>query len=196
VAYHSGRTRETNIDPEIVREVIKNNPDKIRKSRLPSRRGEELYKVHTPRSTPAKFQTRTAPPRKAPPPRLPDVPSPETIFVSYSRDDWDEFVEPLVIDLRNRGFKVWIDQQSIRRGIDWSDAIQEALDTCERMIVCVSPESMNSRQVRDEYRYFRDEGKTVLPLICREISMPYDLTRIQFVSYEERDLLIRELLTE
>lgn len=43
----SGVARETDLDPEIVREVIKNNPDKIRHSRLPSRSGEELYKVHT-----------------------------------------------------------------------------------------------------------------------------------------------------
>lgn len=192
----SGVARETDLDPEIVREVIKNNPDKIRHSRLPSRSGEELYKVHTPRSTPAKFRTRTAPPRKAPPPQRPDVLGPETIFISFSRDDWDEFIKPLVIDLRNRGFTVWIDQQSIRHGSNWGDAIQEALETCERMVLCVSPNSMRSTQAKNEYRYSLSMNKTVIPLVLRQARMPYELASIQFVSYEDRDSLIQVLLTE
>jgi hypothetical protein len=106
-----------------------------------------------------------------PGPQQPDVPSSETIFISYDRDDWDEFVQPLVVDLHQRGFKVWIDQLSIRRGANWGDAIQEALDTCERMLLCVSPHSMRSPQAKNEYRYFLSMNKTVIPLVLREATL-------------------------
>jgi hypothetical protein len=41
--------------------------------------------------------------------KQPDILSRETIFIAYSRKDWDDFVEPLVAHLRNHGFKVWLD---------------------------------------------------------------------------------------
>jgi hypothetical protein len=145
--------------------------------------------IHRPRSAPSETEV----PAGQPAPQQPDNLSPETIFISYDRDDWDEFVQPLVIDLRNRGFKVWIDQLSIRRGTNWSDAIQEALETCERMVLCVSPNSMQSPQAKNEYRYFLSMNKTVIPLVLREARTPYDLASIQFISYEDRGLLIQEL---
>jgi hypothetical protein len=129
--------------------------------------------------------------------KQPDILSPETIFLSYSRIDWDEFVEPLVIELRQQGFKVWIDQLGIRSGTDWGDAVDEALKTCQRMVLCVSPNSMQSNQVKMEYRSFMRRNKTVLPLICREVEvedMPYDLQGIQFRSYKARAKLIEELM--
>jgi hypothetical protein len=123
-----------------------------------------------------------------------DVISRETIFISYSRKDWDKFVEPLIIDLRRWGFKVWTDQDFIRGGQQWKDSIQEALDTCERMVLCVSPDSLKSRYVRDEYRYFVDEdSKQVFPLICREVRLPWDLKGLQHVSYQDRASLVTPL---
>jgi hypothetical protein len=59
--------------------------------------------------------------------------------------------------------------------------------------VCVSPDSMNSRQVKNEYRYFLDAEKMVIPLICREPRTPYDLYRIQSISYRDRTMLVDEL---
>ena len=120
---------------------------------------------------------------------------PETIFISYSRKDWDDFVKPLVFDFRQRGLKAWIDQQGIRSGTDWSDAIDKALRTCQRMVVCVSPNSMESEQVKREYRFFLHKNKTVVPLLCREAdNTPYDLDTIQYIPYEYRSKLVEELL--
>jgi TIR domain len=130
-----------------------------------------------------------------PDPTQADTLRPETIFMSYSRKDWDEFVKPLVFDFRQRGLKAWIDQQGIRSGTDWSDAIDKALRTCQRMVVCVSPNSMESEQVKREYRFFLHKNKTVFPLLCREAdNTPYDLDAIQYISYEYRSKLVEELL--
>jgi tetratricopeptide (TPR) repeat protein len=129
-----------------------------------------------------------------PAPEQPNVVSPETMFISYSRKDWNDFVEPLVNDLRQQGLKVWTDQNFIKGGRRWKDAIQEALDTCERMVVCVSPDSLTSQYVKDEYRYFvDDDNKEVFPLICRTARLPWDLKGIQYFSYQERDKLIETL---
>jgi hypothetical protein len=130
-----------------------------------------------------------------PDPTQADTLRPETIFISYSRKDWDEFVKPLVFDFRQRGLKAWIDQQDIRSGTDWSDAIDKALRTCQRMVVCVSPNSMESEQVKREYRFFLQKNKTVFPLLCREAdNTPYDLDTIQYILYEYRSKLVEELL--
>jgi hypothetical protein len=130
-----------------------------------------------------------------PDPTQADTLRPETIFISYSRKDWDEFVKPLVFDFRQRGLKAWIDQQGIRSGTDWSDAIDKALRTCQRMVVCVSPNSMESEQVKREYRFFLRKNKMVVPLLCREAdNTPYDLDTIQYIPYEDRSKLVEELL--
>jgi hypothetical protein len=130
-----------------------------------------------------------------PDPTQADTLRPETIFISYSRKDWDEFVKPLVFDFRQRGLKAWIDQQGIRSGTDWGDAIDKALRTCQRMVVCVSPNSMESEQVKREYRFFLRKNKTVFPLLCREAdNTPYDLDTIQYILYEYRSKLVEELL--
>ena len=39
-----GLAQETDLEPETVHEVSKENPDKIRRSRIPSRNGHDLYK--------------------------------------------------------------------------------------------------------------------------------------------------------
>jgi TIR domain len=126
-------------------------------------------------------------------PKQPDLLTPETIFVSYGREDWDILVEPLVIDLRQQGFKVWIDQHFVQGGDNWYMAIQEALDTCERMVWCVSPDSIKSSYVQREYRYFMEREKWILPLICREAALPWDVQGIQYVRYQERQKLLETL---
>lgn len=115
------------------------------------------------------------------------------IFVSYSRNDWDEFASPLVERLRSEGFDVWVDQELIRGGTDWLDAINNALDRCPQMILCVSPDSLASRYVKMEYRYFIGENKFLLPVICRKIDLPAELRGIQNADWDNPDLIVKWL---
>ena len=73
--------------------------------------------------------------------------------------------------------------------------IDKALKTCQRMVVCVSPNAMESNQViKKGYRYFLKRNKTVIPFLCCEAdNTPYDLDNIQHIPYEDQVKLIEEL---
>ncbi|MBE2271710.1 MAG: TIR domain-containing protein [Anaerolinea sp.] len=108
----------------------------------------------------------------------------DTIFISYSRRDWDSHVRPLVERLRQAGYSVWVDQHLLQGGQDWRDEINHALDLCGRMILCVSPDALESKYVRLEYRYFLDENKPIIPIICREAKLLPELRVLQWLPYD------------
>jgi hypothetical protein len=114
-----------------------------------------------------------------------------TIFVSYSRKDWTRFVEPMIEQLRAQGLNVWVDQHLLVSGDNWMERINEALKTCDRMILCVSPTALESRYVKYEYRYFFNQNKVIYPIICRSVQeLPPELQSIQYFPYNRVDELI------
>jgi hypothetical protein len=108
------------------------------------------------------------------------------VFISYSRKD-EEFVRRLATDLDGFDADVWIDVEDIRSGDDWSDSIQQALDDCQVMILVISPDSMASSNVADEWKYFRDEGKPVIPVLLEPARVHFQLRRIQYVDFHSQD---------
>ncbi|GAB4482741.1 MAG: hypothetical protein Kow00124_31810 [Anaerolineae bacterium] len=115
------------------------------------------------------------------------------VFVSYARTDWDQFVEPLVRRLRAEGFNVWVDQDLIRGGEDWMDRINEALRRCGHMVLCISPQALNSRYVKMEYRYFFHKDKPIIPIILRESDLPAELLGYQYLHYRDVDRVVEAL---
>lgn len=104
------------------------------------------------------------------------------IFISYSRAD-QAFATQLATALSDGGADVWIDVEDIPAGFKWSSAIQEGLDTSDAMLVIVSPDSMTSRNVEDEWQYFLDNKRTILTVRHRPAKMHYQLHRIQYVDF-------------
>lgn len=122
---------------------------------------------------------------------------PADIFISYSRRDWTEFVEPLVTQLRENGLSVWVDQHLLEGGQDWMDEINHALKLCRVMILCVSPDALQSRYVKMEYRHFFNSNKPILPVICHPTDLPAELSGIQFLPYSDTATIVirtRDLL--
>jgi uncharacterized protein YjbI with pentapeptide repeats len=107
------------------------------------------------------------------------------IFVSYSRQDWDKYVQPLVTHIRPLGFNTWVDQRLLVEGDDWLDKINEALEASKYMILCLSPNAVASKYVRMEYRYFFNNNKPIIPVICRHVDrLPAELQGIQYGVYD------------
>jgi len=77
-------------------------------------------------------------------------------FFSYCRDDSD-FALRLAEDLKAAGAAVWIDQLDIRPGQDWDIAIEGAVRECPRMLLILSPASVQSRNVRNEIAFALNE---------------------------------------
>ena len=125
----------------------------------------------------------------------------EKIFFSYSRIDASEFVLKLALDLKKKGFNVWLDQEDIRAGAEWDMEIQKALESCDCLLFVETENSVNSNNVLDEVYYALEERKKVIPLILRDSKTPFRLQRLQHIDFTKDynsglALLINELKSD
>lgn len=107
------------------------------------------------------------------------------VFISYSRTD-EKFARQLAVVLAQAGADVWIDIEDIPPGIKWSTAIQEGLDTADAMLLIVSPHSMSSANVEDEWHYFMDADKPIIPLMLKPTKIHFQLNRLQWVDFHNQ----------
>ena len=110
---------------------------------------------------------------------MPDAPA---AFFSYSREDQD-FALRLAGDLKAAGAVVWIDQLDIPRGQRWDRAVQSALNNCPRMLVILSPSSVDSENVLDEIDLALEKHKTIIPVFYRDCEIPLRLRRVQHIDF-------------
>ena len=108
------------------------------------------------------------------------------IFISYARADVD-FARRLATALEQAGAKVWLDVKDIPLGANWSSAIQEGLDRATLMILILTPESGNSENVANEWQYYFDEKKPIIPVRLQPVEkLHFQLRRIQWVDFHEQ----------
>jgi multiple sugar transport system substrate-binding protein len=122
------------------------------------------------------------------------------IFISYSRVD-ESFARRLAASLSDLGADVWIDVEDIPAGMKWSSAIQQGLRQCEAMIVILSPNSVGSSNVEDEWQDFLDNRKPVIPVLYRAVSpadVHFQLRRIQYIDFhgQQYGLALQQLHAE
>src|SRR4051812_15412870 len=79
------------------------------------------------------------------------------VFISYARAD-KRRVARLVSALRKLGFEPWWDDD-ISAGASWEQTIEKALAEADSVIVCWSPASIASENVRSEARVARARGR-------------------------------------
>jgi TolB-like protein len=87
------------------------------------------------------------------------------VFVSYARADRPR-VAKLVSVLRSAGFDPWWDDD-IPAGASWEQTIEKALADAQAVIVCWSPTSVASENVRSEARVARSRGRLVQTFLKR-----------------------------
>ncbi|MBK8031893.1 MAG: SUMF1/EgtB/PvdO family nonheme iron enzyme [Chloroflexi bacterium] len=108
------------------------------------------------------------------------------IFISHSSKD-NDFTAKLADALREHGAEVWIDLADIPAGMKWSKAIQQGLDWGELMLLIVTPDSMASENVADEWEYYHQKKKPIIPVWWKPAEMPFQLHRLQYVDFHQRD---------
>ncbi len=116
-----------------------------------------------------------------------------TAFLSYSRTDSD-FALKLAEDLHAAGASVWLDQIELEPGKPWDIEIQRALIACNRMLVVLSPASVNSTNVLDEVSFALKKQKTVIPVLYQGCEIPLRLDRLQYVNLINYDRGMKILL--
>jgi hypothetical protein len=104
------------------------------------------------------------------------------VFISYSRRDVD-FARRLAQSLAQARIDVWMDMEDIEVGSKWSKAIQQGLDSSDVLCVVISPASMESSNVEDEWTYFLDQKKPVIPIHWKPGKIHFQLGRIQYIDF-------------
>jgi len=114
-----------------------------------------------------------------------DVPPPK-VFVSYARTD-EAFATRLVNNLLKQQINVWLDSFRIEAGRSWARQIGEALDKCQVMLLVLSPASVASENVDDEWNYWLDQKKPIVAVRHQPCKVPYRLSKLQHVNFHETD---------
>lgn len=118
------------------------------------------------------------------------------LFISYSRKNL-KFVGTLASDLEAVGLSIWWDVSGLQGGNRWKRAIQAAIDDCSYCVVILSPDSIKSNWVENEYTYALKKNKVVIPLYLLPCEIPIDLVTIQYIDFFENSygVAVHHLLT-
>ena len=112
----------------------------------------------------------------------------EEVFISYSSAD-RERIQDLVTRLRQAGVTVWIDEVGIEGAAMWSQEIVSAINNCNILILAISTNSAQSKNVVRELALASEDDKTILPVFIEPTEIPesmkYQLAGIQRVEYFE-----------
>src|ERR1700682_4529288 len=97
------------------------------------------------------------------------------VFLSYKRED-EAWTKQLALDLESRGVRVWRDQEEIRPGDEYPDALENGLRSSKALALVVTPESLKASWVRWEYEraisLAAGDPLRVIPLLLREATIP------------------------
>ena len=109
------------------------------------------------------------------------------LFASYAhRNIRDVF--PIIRRLADARFRVWYDE-GIEPGNEWPEEVGRALTACQLFLVFMSPEAMESRNVRNEINMAAAENKAIMVVFLQtaELSegMKLQLGTVQFLNRHE-----------
>ena len=90
------------------------------------------------------------------------------IFLSHGSENRDE-ANAMTRYLEERGLKVWIAPRDVRPGVDYSEALQEAIEGCAAFIVLVTDKANKSPYVRVETEMAFSLHKPIFPVRTTDV---------------------------
>ena len=107
--------------------------------------------------------------------------------MSYSHKN-KETVQKLIKALDNYDVSVWYDEK-IEYGQYWDDTVEEELLSSDVMLVALSNESVESKEAKNEWKYWLEYfNKPLIPIIISKCRVPYRLASIQRINAYEKTL--------
>ena len=109
----------------------------------------------------------------------------DMIFISYSRRD-GKFVEQLTKDLKDTGFNIWLDKESLVHGTpSWERAIRGAIRDSVAVILVASPDALQSDYVQGELTVAKLLNRSIYPIWANGDNwidcVPLDMANYQYV---------------
>lgn len=106
------------------------------------------------------------------------------VFISYQRDSEAEAreVHDRLIEAK---FRVWQDVENIRHTARWSVAINQALRDTDRIVLLLTPTSMQSEEVFNEWFFFYSKRKPLHLLLLETCDIHYQLLPFQYLDWRD-----------
>lgn len=104
------------------------------------------------------------------------------VYISYSRED-SNFVDLIEGDLVERDHPAWRDTSSIEEGMQWDDAIMEAIDHAYALIVVLSERSLRSDWIQREIEQAQEDD---IPIVVAQLDvceMPASLSDAPCINF-------------
>jgi formylglycine-generating enzyme required for sulfatase activity len=118
------------------------------------------------------------------------------IFISYSRQDSNQFVEELSAGLELVGFAPFFDRHDIIAGEDWEARLTGLIQEADTVVFVISPRAIKSDRCLWEVETALTKTKRLLPVISEAVAdaeIPEQLRRRQFVSFDSSPGFTRPL---
>jgi len=117
------------------------------------------------------------------------------IFISYSNKD-KQFVEKLINSLKIKRFNIIYDNEIVKIGDDWHEAILSGIEKSDIIIAVISDNYNASKFVSEELRFAKEYKKKILPIrINNTTKIPKGLEDVQFADFtNDYDIGIMQLL--
>lgn len=121
------------------------------------------------------------------------------VFLSHSSVD-KPWVIKLKDDLQRYGVSVWLDKDEIRPGDLFAEALESGLDNSRSMAIIVSPESIRSGWVKEEYyralslEKNRGSSVQIIPVLLRDADLPGFLNSRNRVDFRDESNYAQKVL--
>ena len=110
------------------------------------------------------------------------------VFISYHRADLT-VAERVRAHLLAQRCKTWMDHYDIPAGAYWPDEIDRGLGAADFVVGLLSPDSVDSRNVKNEWDWAIQNGKRLILLQTRACVIPHRYVSINFIDAADEDLI-------
>jgi WD40 repeat protein len=118
-------------------------------------------------------------------------------FVSYAHEDATA-VLAVVEAARSRGRRMWVDGDDIPAGAPWRTELGTALEAATAVLICLSPDWLESAECRQEYDRAVELGKRLIPMVVRRVEQTRgpvgDLQWIDATDGADRERVATEII--
>jgi tetratricopeptide (TPR) repeat protein len=104
-------------------------------------------------------------------------------FISYARNDGEDFARRLHDQLERDGFNIWLDREDIRPSTHWDSSIDQALRDAAGVLFVMTSGSVTSEMCSDEWSRALSYKLPVIPLHLDDAEPPLRLARRQWIDF-------------
>jgi tetratricopeptide (TPR) repeat protein len=115
-----------------------------------------------------------------------DLTQPPQVFISYSRRD-EAFARRIHEHIQGLGYRVWMDVFDIPVGTRWPDAIDHALNESDIVLGIMSPDSLGSVNVKNEWDWAIANQRRIVLLMLKACQVPFHYVSLNYIDFTSLD---------